>query len=385
MLQRLQRVRPGCTPTVVTDGPQLPALGRLGLWGGTVAELCQALDPEAIRNGCHGWPDLAKKMTVHAGIQHDPSCQSLDLRSFDSVILCGGGYWAHHWPYLSARRSIIAAAAKAFLIPYVVTGQGLGPMAQDLRPMLAFLAEGARAFGLRDPLSAQLLRDSCGNPVQAEVVGDDALGMAEASPGVVERCFAEAGIPSDSRPLGFHVREADYVGYSREDLLATACLVDDLAFRTGRDVLCLPINSQPPLPESELMANISQHTPRKARWFMVDCKSDMACLAGVLGRCEAVLTQSYHVALLAMERRVPTVIQARTEYYRRKARGLQAFFGIPVDISVPEGASAAGLDLQLQQIARAPWSPPSTRPVIDAWLDQALAKVAARKTPRQAA
>jgi hypothetical protein len=150
-LQRLQRVRPGCIPTVVTDGPHPPPLGRLGLWGGTLAELCQSLDPQAIRNACRTWPGVAEKITELAAIGHDPSCKRFDLQSFGSVVFCGSR-WTHHSLYLPARRALVAAAARACTIPYIIAGQDLGPLAQDLQPMLAFFADGARDFGPADLL-----------------------------------------------------------------------------------------------------------------------------------------------------------------------------------------------------------------------------------------
>jgi colanic acid/amylovoran biosynthesis protein len=371
-LQRLKRIRPGCVPVVFSDGTCPPALARLGLWGGRVGELAGSLEPESIQKGCRGHPDLLRDLVQRLGQCSSRPLSNWKLTSFDAVIICGGGYWTHYWPYVPARRTVIAAAALGAGVPYLVSGQGIGPLTQDLVPLLQFFAAGAQRFAVRDPLSARFLAGHCPN-VQAQVLGDDALGLAEAEPGRVDSFLARAGVSGGAKLLGFQVREdADYVGFSRHELMAIARRVDDLAARTGRAVLCLPINSQPPTPEFELLVHLSRGIQRRASWFFADCREDVASLATLLGRCEAVVTQSYHVGLFALSHRVPTIMQARTEYYRRKVAGLREFFRIPVDITLSEEADGAALDRQLRAIADTSWSPKSTSLAIDAWLDQAL-------------
>ena len=76
------------------------------------------------------------------------------LKIFDVVLFAGGGNLNSHFTELIARRVAIAAACKAARVPYVISGQGIGPVAPEIAPMLAFLASEADAVATRDPLSA---------------------------------------------------------------------------------------------------------------------------------------------------------------------------------------------------------------------------------------
>ncbi|MCW5891165.1 MAG: glycosyltransferase [bacterium] len=175
-LERLARLRPGCVPVVVTDGDAVPALGRLGVWAGTTAELCYGLDPEAIRAGAPA--DVAATLIARTGAVGRPIDPALaDLRGFDAVLLAGGGNLAAPWLYLVAWRAAIAAAARGSGVPVVVSGQGLGPLSEEMLPLLAVVTASAAAFGVRDPGSAALLAAHGLGGDHVTVAGDDALGL----------------------------------------------------------------------------------------------------------------------------------------------------------------------------------------------------------------
>jgi polysaccharide pyruvyl transferase WcaK-like protein len=386
-LQRLQRLRPGCAAVVVSDGEDVPPLGRLAAWAGTTRELCQSLPPALIERGCQGHPRLAG-LSGKAGAQgRDRPAVPLDLRSFDRVVFCGGGYLNSLWPELTAWRTAIAAAARAAKVPYVVTGQGVGPVTPEITDMLALFANESERFGVRDPLSADLL---CRHPVSCphvDVVGDDALGLAVPPPGRVDDLLRAAGVPSDISLLGFHARLAPgHVGLSDAELLATAELVDEVAAHQGQAVVCLPINTQSWGPEAELLVSLMARLKRRrARWFLVDCAEDVSALAAVIGRCAAVIAHSYHVALFALERGVPALLRAQTEYYLLKAEGLRTFFGLPDAMVLSAGADRLSVVRHLQRLTEAAWSPAGAGSSIDRWLGEFLPAAVREQGPRRAA
>jgi len=368
-LQRLRRIRPNCLASVVSDGPSCPPLGRLGVWAGTFGEFGSGLNPDDVRDGCRD--DRAVAGELSRWLKFGSHART-DLKSFDVVLIAGGGNLNIYWPELIARRAAIAAAANAAGVPYILTGQGVGPVSAEIIPMLSFLVGGASAVATRDPHSLRLLRQIVPNGPPMKMVGDDALGLRIDGPLVARRHLAEIGVPLDRPLLGFHAREASYVGFSRDELKDTARQVDDFAAENGYVVVAVPINMQSHGPEVELLADLAYGRRRRASWHVVNHAGDVAAIAGVIKVCSAVLTHSYHAAIFALENRIPTLLFARTEYYHLKGEALRTAFGIPVPlIALPDVADGAIAD-QLEKISRSTWSRGMTSADVDAWLDGAL-------------
>ncbi len=123
--------------------------------------------------------------------------------------------------------------------------------------MLSFLVGGARAVATRDQLSLRLLKQIIPDAPRMEMVGDDALGLAYEGPPVARNHLAEIGVPLGRPLLAFQAREANYVGFSRDELKATARQVDDFAAENGYTVLAVPINMQPHGPEASLLSELA--------------------------------------------------------------------------------------------------------------------------------
>jgi len=368
-LQRLRRIRPNCLASVVSDGPSCPPLGRLGVWAGTLLEFGSGLNPDDVRHGCRDDGALAAELS--RWLKFGSHTRS-DLKSFDVVLIAGGGNLNIYWPELIARRAAIAAAANAAGVPYILTGQGVGPVSAEIIPMLSSLVGGASAVATRDPLSLRLLRRIIPNGPPMMMVGDDALGLRIDGPLVARGHLAQIGVPLDRPLLGFQAREAGYVGFSREELKDTARRVDDFAAANGYVVVAVPINMQSHGPEVELLADLAHSSRRRASWHVVNHAGDVAAIAGVIKVCSAFLTHSYHAAIFALESRIPTLLFARTEYYHLKGEALRTAFGIPVPlIALPDVADGA-IARQLEKISRSSWSRGMTSADIDAWLDGAL-------------
>jgi polysaccharide pyruvyl transferase WcaK-like protein len=374
-LQRLRRIRPSWSATVVTDGLSCPPLGLLGAWAGTCKEFSAGLNPRDVRAGCQGDGILAAELASWIKFGSQPATS---VKSFDTLLFAGGGNLNLHWPELIAWRTAVAAAAKAAGVPYVLTGQGVGPIAGEIVSMLSFLASGASAVGTRDSQSLELLREVVPDGPEMKMVGDDALGLQLDQPSVARAYLTEIGVPLDRPLLGFHARVAPYVGNSRDELGETARRVDEFAAKHGYVVIGLPINMQPAAAEAELLTDLANRTTRRARWHVVNCAGDIAALAGVIKTLTAVLTHSYHVAIFALESRIPTLLFARTEYYQLKGEALRTAFGIPVPIAVGRDLAASALAKQFEAISQASWSRGLTSADIDSWLDGALPREASR-------
>ena len=390
-LQRLQRIRSGCLASVVSDGTSCPPLGRLAAWTGTCEELVASLHADDVRRGCRDdlaiAGELSKRLQFGSHEKGDgvnlceapsgPFRQNhpvpfFDMQSFDMVLFAGGGNLNTYWPELIAWRAAIAAAANTAGVPYILSGQGVGPVSAEIAPMLAFLVGGASAVATRDPDSLRLLKQIVPNGPRMNMVGDDALGLLSDGPMVARKHLANVGVPPDRPLLGFQAREALYVGFSREELNDHARQVDEFAAANGYVVVAVPTNSQSPAPEVELLADLAYGNRRCAEWHLVNHGSDVAAITAVIKLCSAFLTHSYHSALFALENRIATLLFARTAYYHLKGESLRAAFGIPVPIIAgPKIADGAIAD-KLEKISQSSWSRGMTSADVDAWLDKAL-------------
>ncbi len=368
-LQRLQRVRPGSLASVVSDGERCPPLGRLAAWAGTCDEFVGRLHGEDVLRGLREDRSLLEELSrwVKFG-----TSRSWSLESYDLVVMAGGGNLNLHWPDLIARRAAIAAAANAAGVPYILSGQGIGPISDEIIPMLSFLAGGAKAVATRDPESAELLRKLCPNGPPMDMVGDDALGLRNEGLLASRRRLAEIGVPPGRRLLAFHAREACYMGFSRAELHETARTVDQFAAENGYAVVCVPINMQPHDPEVALLLELATGGSRRADWFVVNPGADIAAVAGVFKACDAILAHSYHAAIFALENRIPTLLFAGSEYYRLKADALRRGFGIPVPIIADPGLTSHSIADRVREISRASWSRGMTGADVDAWYDRLL-------------
>ena len=294
-LDRLRRVRPSSLAAVVSDGPDCPPLGLLGTWAGTCEEFTSGLDRADVLRGCQNDPVLVERMSrwVKFG-----SRIPIDLRLFDVVLIAGGGNLNCHWPDLTARRAAIAAAANAASIPYILSGQGVGPVSAEVTPLISYLVGQASAVATRDPLSLRILRKMVPDHSRIDMVGDDALGLHCDGPAVARRHLSEIGVPLDRPLLGFQAREANYVGFSREDLRETARLVDDLRPRTTMSFsACRSICSLMP-PRWSCLPTWPTAAIAAAEWHIVNHAGNVAAIAGTIKICDALLTHSYHAAAL---------------------------------------------------------------------------------------
>ncbi len=381
-LQRLARIRSDCLATVVSDGQSCPPLGRLGVWEGTVEEFGSGLNRDDVVRGCRDDGALARELSKSL---NSGSNARTDLKSFDMVLFAGGGNLNDHFPDLTARRAAIAAGADAAGVPYILTGQGVGPVSSELIPMLSFLVGGARAVATRDPMSLRLLRRivPAGPPIT--MVGDDALGLQLGGPLVARDQLARIGVPLDRPLLAFGAREASFVGFSREELKDSARRADDFAAENGYVVVAVPINGHPHRPEVELLADLAYGSRRRAPWHIVNPGGDVAAIAGVIKVCSAVLTHSYHAAVFALENRIPTLLFARTEYYRLKAEALRSAFGIPAPLVALPEMTDREIAERLEKISQSTWSRGMTCADVDAWLDGALPREGSRAGTRSIA
>jgi polysaccharide pyruvyl transferase WcaK-like protein len=277
---------------------------------------------------------------------------TLDLGAYTAAVFAGGGSITSLWRSgLIEPRAELARRLTEVGVPYVMSGQGLGPFSDDDdRRLVARLLGGARRIAVRDPQSAELCRSLGVPPDLVAVTGDDALGLEPADRSTVEATLAGIGL-GDRRFVAVTVREADYVG--DHDLGAWADAVDRYAAERDLAVLGIALNDMPPSPEAATLARLAHGpVPRRVPWHLLPCERDPGLLAAVMAQADAAAVHSYHAALLALAGNRPAVLAAGTPYYRAKALGLAELAGLPDGLAA--GVTAPlDLDRRLDLVAAA--------------------------------
>jgi hypothetical protein len=147
------------------------------------------------------------------------------------------------------------------------------------------------------------------------------------------------------------LRAADYVGSDGGELERWAAAVDAYASAHGLTVMGLAFNDQPSAPEVDtLLALARTGPPRTAPWRVSDYDADPRRVAAELAAAQAVVTHSFHAALLALAAGVPAVLGAGSPYYEAKAEGLRAVAGLPAELVVRPGEPLE-LDRRLAAVA----------------------------------
>jgi polysaccharide pyruvyl transferase WcaK-like protein len=336
---RIRHLVPGATIEVVTDQDRPVGL-RGVVWRGTLTE---ALGDEA--------------------------APARDIGGYRAAVFAGGGSITSRWRtgLIDPRARLARRLAEAG-VPYVLSGQGIGPLTtDDDRRVVAGLLQGAHRVAVRDLRSAELCRTLGVADAQVAVTGDDAVGLEPADHRTLSAALADIGV-GDAAFVALTVREADYVG--GHDLEAWADAVDRHAADRGLTVLGVALNDQGTTPEAVTLARLAHGSvARRAPWRLLSCERDPRLLAAVMAEAQAAAVHSYHAALLALAGNRPVVLAAGTPYYRDKALGLAELAGLPDDVAVDVGLPL-DLDGRLDRIAaaiRAGAGLTSATKAVDAW------------------
>ena len=321
VIDRLRRSVPDAVVEVVTDQDRPVGL-RGVVWRGTLVEAV----------GDHAVPIV-------------------DLGAYAAAVFAGGGSITSRWRSgLIEPRAELARRLTEAGVPYVMSGQGLGPLTAADRTIVAGLVGGARRVAVRDRLSADLCRSMDLPADLVTVTGDDALGPEPADRSTVEVALAAIGL-DDRRFVAVTVRDADYVG--DHDLGAWADAVDRYAADRGLAVLGIAMNDMAPSPEAVTLAHLANGpVRRRVPWHLLPCERDPGLLAAVMAQADAAAVHSYHAALLALAGNRPAVLAAGTPYYRDKALGLAELAGLPDGLAA-EVTAPLDLDRRLDLVAAA--------------------------------
>lgn len=354
----LERVRAAVGPDValdlVTDGAHLTSGVRGVRWLGPLIDALPGL----------GYDDLGRldehlAAAAETALVGEGRWRPLAPETYRAAVFLGGGSLAEDFaPGLIAPRALLGAALRTRRVPWLLSGQGVGPLRDGgPRALTARLLAGAVAVSCRDATSAEVARSLPGvDPTRVSVTGDDALGLRP-----------RGTPPAGARPsLVVTVRRAAYVG-TDDPARAWALRADAVAAARGWDVTGVALNHQDPEPELATLATLRATLPLAARWRLVDCGGDPGRLAAECAGAAAVATQSFHAALFGLAAGRPTVLGADSPYYELKALGLGERAGLE-DLGVtPDDDLGAALDAVGAALAIAPSPLARATAAVDAW------------------
>jgi polysaccharide pyruvyl transferase WcaK-like protein len=280
------------------------SVGRLGLTGSVVQMIARG---ELILAG-ELEPDNPALATIEA------------IASASRVIVTGAGNLSSRWP-VHIERWVISQLAKRAGIPFVITGQTLGPdLSASDAVLLSELLESAELVGVRERASYRLAETLGVQSERLQQNVDDASFLGPES----------ASIPaSPAQPPYCLVSLSTYVGATDRDafLSAVGTLLDWVA-SLGLEVRFLahfgPLSGDPHRGDvvmHEAVASLMKSS------YLVEPSGTAVEAATLARRASMVISSRYHPAVFAAAAGVPTLGIAVDDYTTVKLRGALCAFG----------------------------------------------------------
>jgi len=250
----------------------------------------------------------------------DPAHETLEaIATARRVVVTGAGNLASTWPVHIIEHWLIALLAERAGVPFVITGQTLGPeLTASDAALLSEMLDTAALVGVREGASFRLA-DTLGVPedLLSQQVDDAsflAIDRPTPDPGSSPYCLVS---------LSTHVGAADKDAFQG----AVAALLDDIAAR-GLDIVFLahfgPIAGDP------LRGDVVMHEAVRSRMSapsLIEPTGTSAEAAWLARRASLVVSSRYHPAVFAAAAGVPTLGIAVDEYTTVKLTGALGAFG----------------------------------------------------------
>lgn len=264
------------------------------------------------------------------------------VEAADRLVVTGAGNLASTWPVHIIERWALSLLAAAAGIPFVVTGQTLGPeLTPDDEALLTELLSSAEIVGVREAASLALARRL--GITQAVQTVDDAsfLRIDEPTPATGEIAPGYCLVS-----LSTHVGAADRVAFQT----AVAGLLDAIAETTGLRVVFYahfgPLDGEPARGDVVMHRAVADLMTAPSE---VVATGDSDAAAWLARRADLVVSSRYHPAVFAVSSGVATLGIAVDEYTTVKLTGALGNFGqrgvVSADDVISGAAVAASAEL----------------------------------------
>ncbi len=239
------------------------------------------------------------------------------LKGSDGVAVTGGGNLASTWPSHIFERLAIAEIADTFGIPFVVSGQTLGPqLTDDDSALVARLLGLARLVSVRESASLAVAERLGVLPDRLQLGADDASFLLDDALATLPYCVVT---------LANHVGDAD-----RDAVIASlADLLDEVVETTDLDIVFLAHFGS--LDDSRVRGDSVVHERVMARMeskrVMAAVPADAPAAARIARSASLVVTSRYHPAVFAVPAGVATIGIPVDDYTTVKLTGALKNFG----------------------------------------------------------
>lgn len=292
----------------------------------------------------------------------DPARETLEaIATARRVVVTGAGNLASTWPVHIIEHWVIALLAERADVPFVVTGQTLGPeLTASDAALLSEMLDTAALVGVRERASFSLA-DTLGVPEEllSQQVDDASfLGIDRATPDpdAAPYCLVS---------LSTHVGTADREAFQQ----SVADLLDGVA-AGGLEVVFLahfgPISGDPLRGDVVMHEAVRSRMSAPSRVEPTGTSTEAAWLAR---RAALVVSSRYHPAVFAAAAGVPTLGIAVDQYTTVKLTGaLGAFgqFGVISAADLLAGAAPAAM------VGAREGGPSETRAISQEWWDRVV-------------
>lgn len=250
--------------------------------------------------------DPVKKSTVESFIK--------TLKSFDIVILSGGGYITDSFENHSSKLLETLIIADRFSIPFYLFGQGIGPISsKKLSHLSKLVLPKAKLIALRERLKGPKLLEKLGvNNQNIVITGDDAIEIARSRKS-----------NSEGHSLGLNIRFASYMGVTSDIANTIVSITENFAAEIGTKIIPVPISWHKD--ENDL-----KQTSKLLNNFKHDNDENLETIEGLItqiDKCRIIITTSYHAAVFGLANGRTVIALIASEYYVDKFRGLADMFG----------------------------------------------------------
>jgi polysaccharide pyruvyl transferase WcaK-like protein len=265
------------------------------------------------------------------------------LRSTDAVLVTGGGNISSVWPTHIVERARLARLAQRLQIPFVVSGQTIGPvLSDDDRDEVGRMLGSARLVGTRERPSFELVRRLGVDPARLAHTIDDASFLGAEND--------TSDVPSTPVAL---VSFARHVGDADPDTAAHALagLLDTVAEVTGLQIVFLAhfASLRPDEPRGDTLMHQRIIDRMRSTRVRVEATTDAPAAARLARTASLVVSSRYHPAVFAASGAVPTIgipVDTYTDVKLRGALGAVGHDGIlPLEQLVIESPVAWVSDL----------------------------------------
>jgi colanic acid/amylovoran biosynthesis protein len=247
------------------------------------------------------------------------------VRAADLVVASGGGYLTDTWWWHAVGVLSLLSLAQRLGKPTAMFGQGVGPIGEEggpsragraiLRRQARAVLPGLAVLGLREDRIGRDLALRLGTrPGALVVTGDDAL----------ELISSEAS-PPGGHALGFGMRVSAYAGVDPAMAEAVRAPVLRAAEDHGAPIVGLPVSRYPVHGDLDALRTLL-HPERSATCIALNDLAAPGDLVTAAAGCRAIVTGSYHAAVIGLAQGVPAVCLTRPRYYDAKFAGLAALF-----------------------------------------------------------